>query len=61
MKPIAPVFEGAARRWAVRHMLTGLVLAFGGAEAYWHLYEAPRRRHRDEYYKNMGVEWKHLV
>jgi peptidoglycan/LPS O-acetylase OafA/YrhL len=42
-------------------MLTGLVIAFGAAEAYWHFYEAPRRRQRDEYYKNMGVEWKHLV
>jgi len=61
MKPLAPIYEGAARRWVVRHMLIGLGLGFGIAEAYWHLYELPRRRQRDEYYRGIGVEWKHLV
>ncbi len=61
MKPIAPIFEGASRRWAIRNLTIAGVLAFAGGEAWWHLYELPRRRQRDEYYRNLGVEWKRLV
>jgi len=61
MKPIAPVFEGAARRWAIRHLTISVVLGVAAGEAFWHFYEKPRRIQRDEYYKNIGVEWRHLV
>jgi hypothetical protein len=61
MKPVSPIFEGAARKWATRHMAIALGLGFAAAESYWHFYEKPRRIARDEFYKNMGVEWKHLI
>lgn len=61
MKPIAPIFEGTARRWVVRHMLISLGLGIGAAEAFWRLYELPRRQQRDEYYRKLGVDWKRLV
>lgn len=61
MKPLAPVFEGAGRRWAIRHLTIATVAGIIVGEAYWHFYELPRRRQRDEYYKSIGVEWKRLV
>ncbi len=57
----APVLEGAGRRWFFRHLGIGLGLGFLFAEAFWRLHAVPRRSRRDQYYKELGVEWTKII
>lgn len=56
-----PVYEYLARRYMFKHGLIATAVAFGFAEAWWRLYELPRRRQRDDYYRKLGVEWTHII
>lgn len=58
---VAPLIEGSGRRWVVRSLAIGLGMGFVAAEAWWRLYELPRRAHRDEYYAKLGVTWNRII
>lgn len=58
----APVFEGAARRWFIRNLSIGFVLAFGVGEAYRRLYVVPARQRRIDFYRdNYGIDYEKLL
>ena len=59
--PTGPIIEGLGRRWLIRTLGTGLLLGVIGAEAWWRLYELPRRAQRDEYYAKLGVTWNRIL
>lgn len=58
---VAPVLEGAGRRWFYRHLGISLAIGFGAAEAWYRGYDLPRREKRDKYYEDLGVKWTHIV
>lgn len=59
---VAPVFEGAARRWFIRNLLIGLGGAVAVGEAYRRLYAVPAREKRIQFYReNYGIDYEKLL
>lgn len=58
---VAPVIEGSARRWAIKHFSIAFLIGIVGAEAWWRGYELPRKAKRDAYYQSLGVDWTRIV
>lgn len=58
----APIFEGAARRWFIRHFLIASALGLGIGEAYRQLYAIPSRKKRVDFYRdNYGIDYEKLL
>lgn len=58
---VAPVLEGAARRWFYKHVGISMVVGIVAAEAWYRGYEIPRREKRNRYYEELGVKWTPIV
>lgn len=58
---VAPVIEGAARKWFFKHLAISSALGLVAGETWWRGYEVPRKAKRDKYYADMGVEWTRIV
>ncbi len=59
---VAPVFEGAARRWFIRNLLLGGGIAMAFGEAYRRLYAIPQREKRIKFYRdNYGIDYEKLL
>ena len=59
---VAPVFEGAARRWFIRNLIIGTGLAVAVGEAYRRLYAIPEREKRIRFYReNYGIDYEKLL
>lgn len=58
---VAPVLEGAARRWFFKHITIATALGVLGGEIWWRGYALPRREARDKYFADLGVEWTRIV
>lgn len=57
-----PIFEGAARRWFIRHFLIASALGLGISETYRQLYVIPARKKRIDFYReNYGIEYEKLL
>ena len=59
---VAPIFEGAARRWLIRNCIIASGLGLGIGEAYRQLYAIPARKKRIEFYRdNYGIDYEKLL
>jgi hypothetical protein len=59
---VAPVFEGAARRWFIRNLAIGSGLALAVGEAYRRLHVIPEREKRIRFYReNYGIDYEKLL
>lgn len=59
---VAPIFEGAARRWFIRNLAIGTGLGLAVGEAYRQLYAIPARKQRIDFYReNYGIDYEKLL